>query len=149
MSKEMPSYLVILCSNCNYYFGKHKKSKFNCPRCGALQNTPQIYGRVDDSNSLHDLVSELNLPEELRSDFKNLNQNNEEKNNPNDLIDLIPMMFNEITNSKGELILIDVEKFVRKKNLKVAPRDLLEVCEFEGLLLRLPGEKWKVISESL
>ncbi|MBJ99426.1 MAG: hypothetical protein CMB48_00165 [Euryarchaeota archaeon] len=149
MSKKTPSYLVILCNECNYYFGKHKKSKLNCPRCGSLQNSPQIYGRVDDSNSLHDLVSELNIPEELRSDFKNLNQNNEDINEPNNLIDLIPMMFNETTNSEGELTLVDVEKYVKKKNLKITPRELLEVCEFEGLLIRLHGEKWKVISESL
>ena len=64
----------ILCNDCNFYFGKHGKSKFNCPRCGLFQKNPQIFSRVEDSNTLHSLVSELNIPEELRNDFKDLNE---------------------------------------------------------------------------
>ena len=149
MAKETPSYVVILCGDCNFYFGKHKKSKFNCPRCGALQQNPQIFSRVDDSNKLHNLVSELNIPEELRNDFRDKNKNSLQKNNPDNLIDLIPLIINEVPNSKGELNLLDLNIFLKKNNIKLNARKIIETCEIEGLLLRLDGEKWKIISESL
>ena len=64
----------ILAQTCSNFKGerKHKKSKLNCPRCGILQKKPQIFSRVNDSNTLHRVVSELNITEELRNDFKKL-----------------------------------------------------------------------------
>ena len=91
MSKVIPSYVVILCNVCNFYFGKHGKSKFNCPRCGLFQKNPQIFSRVEDSNTLHSLVSELNIPEELRNDFKDLNEKSDQVNTVENLIDLMPV----------------------------------------------------------
>ena len=149
MPKEIPPYVIISCSDCDFYFGKHKKSKLNCPRCGILQKKPQIFSRVNDSNTLHSVVSELNIPEELRNDFKKLNKKSEQINDMDDLIDLIPLIFSEVPNSKGELTLQELIKFFEKNNFKLDVRKIIDVCEREGLLLRLEGEKWKIISESL
>ena len=149
MSKEIPSYVVILCKDCNFYFGKHNKSNFNCPRCGIFQKNPQIFSRVEDSNTLHSLVSELNIPEELRDDFKNLNDNLEMSNSVENLIDLIPLILRDVPNSRGELNLFELNDFLKKKNIKFDARKIIEVCEIEGLLIRLAEGKWKKISESL
>ena len=42
-----------------------------------------------------------------------------------------------------------VNIFLKKNNIKLNARKIIETCEIEGLLLRLDGEKWKIISESL
>ena len=149
MSKEMPSYVVILCNDCNFYFGKHNKSKFNCPRCGLFQKNPQIFSRVEDSNTLHSLVSELNIPEELRNDFKDLNEKSEQVNTVDNLIDLIPLILREVPNSRDEINLLELNDFLKKKKIKLDARKIIEICEIEGLLIRLADGKWKKISESL
>ena len=67
-------YLIIKCNDCEFFFGKHKKSNFSCTRCGEIQINPQIIGRTNDTEELHRLVSLNNIPQELSSMKDELSQ---------------------------------------------------------------------------
>ena len=60
MSKKTHLNLVIKCNDCDFFFGKRKKTNFSCTRCGEIQINPHIVGRTNDTDELHRLVSLIN-----------------------------------------------------------------------------------------
>ena len=109
MPNKLPSYYVIRCKKCDFCFGKHNKSKFLCPHCGEIQTNPKILSRANNTEELHDLVSINNMPEELRTEFKGLKKESKQIIEPGNLIQIIPNLLRESTNSKG-IVSFDVLK---------------------------------------
>ncbi|MBJ24508.1 MAG: hypothetical protein CMB64_07560 [Euryarchaeota archaeon] len=144
MSEELPQYNLIRCANCNYYFGKHKNSKNNCPRCGVIQKNLEIIKRTNDAEQLHHLVSINNLPTQLRKDFNKKNNDVHEQNNL-ELKDVVPFILNNSVDLDGIITLENIKKSLNKNNTKFDVLKLVEIAEYEGLLIRLSNEKWRLI----
>ena len=144
MKKDLPKYNLIRCTNCNYFFGKHKKSKNNCPRCGLIQNNLEIINRTNNAEELHNLVSIKNLPAELRNEFDKKNDEVISQNNFEFSVDL-PLILNESADLEGIITLQNLKKSLDKKNTKFDVLKLVDVAEFEGLLIRVSKEKWRLI----
>jgi len=145
MSKEKPSFLVIKCGDCDFFFGKHKNSKFSCTRCGKVQTKIQIFDRTNDSEELHRLVSLNNIPEGLRVDFNKLNNKKSLKNYSEDDINLIPLILRDSSNIEGEIILSELKNFMIKNKYALSFEKVIEVAELEGLILRISNEKWLLL----
>ncbi len=145
MSKKTPLYLVIKCNDCNFFFGKRKKTNFSCTRCGEIQINPHIVGRTNDTDELHRLVSSNNIPEELRGDFSKLNIKAEIKKTPLEEKKSIPQILKGSSNEQGEIFLKDLKDFLIKNNFEIDFEKVIEVSESEGLILRISNEKWLML----
>ena len=145
MSDDLSRYLVIKCSDCNFFFGKPKKSKFYCPRCGEIQSKSQIFGRANTTEELLELVSLNNIPEELRDDFSKLNKKIDLNIPPQNIKELIPLILSELANDEGIIKLVDLDVSIRKNKYGIDSEKIIEIAESEGLLLRVSKEKWQLL----
>ncbi|CAI8222899.1 MAG: Uncharacterised protein [Methanobacteriota archaeon] len=138
-------YLIIKCNDCDFFFGKHKKSNFSCTRCGEVQINPQIIGRTNDTEELHRLVSLNNIPQELRDDFSKINIKPEIKKTAFEEKKSIPYILKNSSNEQGEIYLKDLKKFLVKNKFEIDFEKVIEVSESEGLILRISKEKWLLL----
>ena len=145
MPNESPSYYVIRCINCDFCFGKHKKSKFLCPHCGEIQTNPKILNRTNNTDELYKFVSINNIPEELRMQFKGLNKESQEIIEPGNLLHIIPTLLFESANTEGLVYFKVLKNLLIKKNLITKIEKIIEIAEVEGLLLRISDEKWQLL----
>ena len=145
MSKESASYFVIKCNECDFFFGKHKNSKFSCTRCGEFQIKPQIFGRTNDTEELHRLVSLNNIPEELRDDFEKLDRKKEIKKTTSDDLKLIPLILIGSSSENGEIELENIKNFLIKNKYTINFEKVIQVAELEGLISRISNEKWLLL----
>ncbi len=145
MSKENVSYFVIKCNDCDFFFGKHKNSKYSCTRCGEIQIKPQIFGRTNDTEELHRLVSLNNIPEELRADFEKLDRKKEIKKTSSDDLKLIPFILTSSSEENGEIELENLKNFLIKNKFNINFEKVIEIAELEGLISRISNEKWLLL----
>lgn len=145
MPEDSAQYLVLKCKKCDFFFGKHKKSKLSCPRCGEIKSKKDIFGRANNTEELHELVSLNNIPEELREGFSKLNKKRFEKTPIHKIKDLIPFILSESVNDEGVILLDELNKTIRKNNYKISSEKIIEIAESEGLLLRLSKENWELL----
>lgn len=145
MSDELPAYNLVRCNTCNYFFGKHKNSKIDCPRCKTSLQNLDIISRTDDAEELHNLVSLNNMPIQLRKEFEGKDNFDFQKNNHFELKDIIPELLNNSKNDEGLVILRKIEHNLNAKGIKLKALKLVETAEFEGLLIRVSEGKWRLI----
>ena len=145
MPKKLPSYYVLRCSNCDFCFGKHIKSKLSCPKCGEIQTSPKILGRTNNTEDLQKLVSKNNMPEELWNEFENVKKVELDSVSSEDLIKKIPGILQESSNSEGIIFLATLKNTLKIKKVPINFEKIIQIGEVEGLLLRISDEKWRLL----
>ena len=140
---------LIQCSGCEKHFGKFHNSIHKCPYCGEISSEDDtILISTKDPNLLRTTISEQNTPLSLKTKIRTQSSS-------------IGKTFSENRKCDSEFILeclqqaVDENDVITKKNFAktliskgvvTQIEKIMEEVEFEGLLLRISEEKWKLLN---
>ena len=147
-------FLVVKCNTCSHHIGKSRHTKsVNCTRCGDLicENSP-IVASAADASDLQSLVAYHNMPDNLRSDFKEILNSSEKvpheiESDFSSRIDTksLSEVLEDSLNEEGFLTTESLTDVLKLKKLNSNAEVIIGMAEYEGYLLRLEHDKWKII----
>ena len=147
-------FVVVKCNLCEHHTGKNRLSRStNCTRCGnILGESSSVIEVAADSSELQTLVAHHNMPENLRVDFKQMLRksekitfNNAEDFSPNIDSKMLTLILLESVKDTGILTSESLSAILKSKKMNLGVEDVIGIAEYEGLLLRLEHDKWKII----
>jgi len=147
-------FVVVKCNLCEHHTGKNRSSKStNCTRCGnILGESSSIIEVAADGSELQSLVAYHNMPENLRGDFRKMLRKSEkiDFNNTDDFssnIDskMLTLILLESAKDNDILTSKSLTAILRSKKMNLSAEEVIGIAEYEGFLLRLEHDKWKII----
>ena len=117
-----------------------------------MDENAQVVDSTNGGTDLQNLVAYYNMPEELRGDFKKMEKSklsidsNLEISNKNDLDEnLLLKILKQSINSDGIVTEKSISKSLSENSLKFDPISIIEQIEYDGYLVRVGHNKWKII----
>jgi len=142
-----PRWVMFRCESCVRFSGAKKGQKsMVCGHCGSRERL-SIVQEFNDSQSMANAVSMENTPPEIRNELESILKGKRDMfsnpiSRPVDPLELIQ----SATDENG---MIDVESLIIKSNTFDVPRSIvlewLEQSEIEGMVLRLPSGKFRLL----